>query len=381
MKGMIFCMAINKATILSADEITKFYENMWPDYRYQAMVTDHVVLNGGIYDKSSSNPSKRFGSYWTKSANPDGDIITVSIDGCINSCAQAPTMESQNYGTQKNVFDSTIGIRPAFHYNFPRDIQELIPNSKERYPDFLETTYGHYAQNVASRHMQETLNQAMIYDELRIIQNGFHTFFHDNLKTFDVYEYGGELYILEEVYAPEKDPNSLPCGTFYLNRELYKRMIQGSVVLSNGVSYNNGDLVWVKIEPVKFLINLKRKMILAEKILSTGCSFLEKTSNLTEYNGNNYEKSKLNLFLTDYFDQNLLQINNYIRTDEFLLDTNYSSHEAGTYQITRENTSTMCAEKDPVLRMTDEKFFELIGEKSTGEFESIMKLMKNYRQS
>lgn len=377
-------MAIGKATVLSVDEITAFYENMWPDYRYQALITDHVVLNGGIYDKTSSNPSKRFGSYWTKSTNPDGKIITVSIDGCIDDSLHITeynsSMNSQNHDTRDNYFDSTMGIRPAFHYDFARDIQELIPNSRNRYPDFLETTYGNYAQNAVSRDMQEVLNKAKKSGELKTIKNGFHTFFKNSLRTSDIYEYDNQLYILEEVYAQPKDPDSLPYGTFYLDRKLYKEMMRGSVVLSNGVSYKSGDQVWIKIEPVKVLINLNKKIILAEKILSTGCSFLEKSSDLIECN--NYEETKLNSFLTNYFGRDLLKMNTISKdtcdsaTDTESVITNLSPtscllHEAGLYQI----------KKETIMRMTDEKFLKLIGEKSANDLETIMELKKQYRMS
>lgn len=383
-------MAISKATILSADEITAFYEDMWPGYRYQALVTDHVILNGGIYDKSSSLPSKRFGSYWTKSTNSDSKIVTVSMDGSINSSFQlTETIDSQSQDIQE---DSSMGIRPAFYYDFAGDIQELIPNSKNRYPDFLETTYGNYAQNVASRDMQEVLNKAKKNGKLKIFKNEFHTFFENNLRTFDIYEYDNQLYILEEVYVQPKDPNSLPCGTFYLDRELYREMMKGSVVLSNGVSYKSGDQVWVKIEPVKVFINLKKKIILADKILSTGCSFLEKTSDLIEYNNSNYGKTKLNSFLTNYFDKNLLQIgSSRMDTHDSAIDTNsvitnlaptnYFIHEAGLFQIKNEKCNTTCSKNENTLGMTDEKFSKLIGEKSANDFEAIMALVKKYRQS
>lgn len=72
--------------------------------------------------------------------------------------------------------------------------------------------------------------------------------------------------------------------------------------LSNGNYYYPGDAVWIKDEPIKWLIDEKAKCLVAEYVLLSGFRF----SSLSDSSGN-FNKSEIKEYLDNYMLKEILQ--------------------------------------------------------------------------
>ena len=71
--------------------------------------------------------------------------------------------------------------------------------------------------------------------------------------------------------------------------------------LSNGERYKNGDYVWVEVEPIKWLIDLKSDIALSERLLFAGVQYDHKEDFSTTY---------IKEFMDIYFSKDILVNNN-----------------------------------------------------------------------
>ena len=202
-----------------------------------AQVTDFAVLLGACTYRNGTYQD--LGIYWTKTYNSPNRISTVSFGGT----------KADYWGYTRD-----CSVRPAIQYSSLDDI--LVSNRAN--DGVLEVEYGYYPQRAVRRSMQSTLENAYIKDEISKTNNIFTAYPINSdrldLKKFDEYIYNGERYV--RMIAPLWSNNT--------------------VTLSNGEYYDMGDVVWVKVEPVKWWIDEKKKVMLSEKLLFSGLKFNNK---------------------------------------------------------------------------------------------------------
>ena len=81
--------------------------------------------------------------------------------------------------------------------------------------------------------------------------------------------------------------------------------------LSNGESYKDGDIVWVEVQPVKWLVDEEAHIMITEKIIFAGVQFNKENNYYTE----DFDKTNIKTFMDRYFAKDLEQYKNTIETD------------------------------------------------------------------
>ena len=203
----------------------------------EAQITDFAVLLGACTYRNGTY--KDLGIYWTKTYNSPDGISTVSFGGT----------KADYWGYTRD-----CSVRPVFEYS---SLDCILENNRAN-DGVLEVEYGYYPQRAVRYSIQSTLENAYIKDEISKTNNIFTAYPINSdrldLKKFDEYIYNGERYV--RMIAPLWSNNT--------------------VTLSNGEYYDMGDVVWVKVEPVKWWIDEKKKVMLSEKLLFSGLKFNNK---------------------------------------------------------------------------------------------------------
>jgi len=226
----------------------------------KAAITDFAILLGGFvsnnYHVDGGNAlDKITGWYWTKTDDSDYDARVVNNDG-----------SSGNYA----VHERDGGVRPAL----PFSRIQLIPTNEvsgRKKDGILEIEYGYYPRSAVPIGMQHELEQAFEHWKLNQTGNTYTTDSrrhndYDNSflpQSFIEYEYNGKRYVRVK-------ENS------YYNK----------FILSNGETYKDGDYVWVSVEPVKWLVDEKTKLMITEEVIVAGVQF----KNKRDYDGDYWSR-------------------------------------------------------------------------------------------
>ena len=245
----------------------------------EAAISDFSILLGGLvsnYHIDSDRSLKgRTGNYWTKSNSEYDCACKVCTDGSID----------YNY-----VFERIEGARPALPLSSIGSIPTNGESGKKARDGVLEVEYGYYPQQAVPRDMQERLEQAYrsssisktwnSYTTDSVAWDDYNTAFQP--QTHQEYEYNGKRYVRIEA------------NSFFLKG--------GPFTLSNGEQYRNGDSVWVEVEPVKWLVDEREKMMITEKIIFAGVQF----NNERNYTGN-FDRTDIKTFMDRYLSRELVQ--------------------------------------------------------------------------
>ena len=230
----------------------------------------------------------RKGMAWTKTCN----LQTGSV--CINTV---------NGGHDYNSFNLHDGqsmvIRPVFQSSVI--FSKIFSNSVRGYNDTYEVEYLEFPQWAAPFKMQLILNSSSkalrktgnsYTFELPIYDSSEYKIYRElidfSLVTYDEYEYQGKKYICVEVNS---------CYG------------ESGFRLSNGVTYKNGDYVWVEVSPVKWLIDEKTQTLISKYGLLSGIRFLDKNH---EYKGD-FSRTEMYEYLNKYMIKDLFQSVNSIQ--------------------------------------------------------------------
>ena len=137
---------------------------------------------------------------------------------------------------------SSLGIRPVFSIRDIEDLELSIDRQVTDYNYYL--LYGYYPQEFCFNSIDDVLNSLYkIKDSTKLI------------KTGNSYN-GDEEYIY--------------------NKERYVRaLVKESFSCAKG-NYNKGDYVWIKVKPIKWIYDRKKKLLVSEKILYGGIPLDEK---------------------------------------------------------------------------------------------------------
>ena len=263
-------------TILNYEQIKgKNKLNVFKKVGYKASITDFSILLGGSvsnysYIDNDNSLENRTGNYWTKKIRGNNFTMLAIID---------------KDGTDKYSFSNnrTIGCRPAINIFLDSNIF-VSTLETENNNGIIEIEYGIYPQMAPSKIMQEKLEDAFFNELIKPTGNCYTT---DSKRYKSV-----KSNFLEQVHIEYEFE-----GNRYIRVRANSCFDGNEFVLSNGESYKDGDYVWIKVEPIKWLYDIKNNIMLAKKILFAGIRFCPSTSY--------FLKSNIKKFINNYFSKEI----------------------------------------------------------------------------
>ena len=220
-----------------------------------------------------------------------GAYCNIDEDGYLEKTAPFFTMSSKDhmvrvvnaYGVKSLDFPNNyiFGFRPVIDTS----VRELLGNVKVKNNNgTMLVQYGYYPQKAASAFMQKELNNNKGVDTLAT-----HRVFYpenrmeESVDDLHVYYYKGKKFV--KVVATYAQP-------------IYE------AVLSNGVKYKRGDTVWVELNPINWLYDLNKDVLVSEKILSAGLEFDDSGIDLTDF-----KNTKMKKYIDGYFTPEIKRFN------------------------------------------------------------------------
>ena len=275
----------------------------------KAAITDFSILLGGwVSDYHTDNDSSlegRTGYYWTKSDDGDNDARVVDDDG----------YRSYDFVNKRNG-----GARPALPFSSIGSIPTNGESGKRARDGILEVEYGYYPQKAVSKDMQERLERAYRSGSISRTRNSYTTdsVAYDNYdtpfqpQTHQEYEYNGKKYVRIEA------------NSYYDGNDF---------TLSNGEQYRDGDNVWVEVQPVKWLVDEKSRMMITEKLIFAGVQFNRERN----YHTRDFDKTDIKTFMDKYLSKDLVQVRGI--EEQTKTSTNTTKRNENPYNLDFSETS------------------------------------------
>lgn len=275
----------HKLTLLSREQIygddPKTRLEVLERYGLETAVSDFCILTGGyvsdeyvVQDPSLSGLKGRIGQIWTKSKGKHTKGIVTYMFGKIDINISD---EVGLYGEDCKFGDAyECAVRPVIQ-SFT-DYSKCFQSRSKGYNGTLEVEYGEYPQYVPNEEIQKELETEFKKDGLK--QTG-RSYTPNSTELFE-YEYKGKLYV--RINANLRFKNEL-------------------VQLSNGVKYKDGDLVWVEVSPVKWLIDTKTETLISKVGLVAGVRYLKNPEKYTE----DFNKTLMGQYLEKIMSKDLFQ--------------------------------------------------------------------------
>ena len=251
----------------------------------EAKITDFSILLGGKYVpdyhiENDNSLEEKIGYYLTRSWHFDKHYYQSMIVACNNSkpCFVTNFASDYSFGARPVILISSIGSIPTNG-----------EKGKRARDGILEVEYGYYPQKAVSKDMQEILEGEYKGGRLSKTKNSYTTNSrsvkaNDLRKDFlakkhEEYEYNGKRYVRVEANSSYDE-----------------------FTLSNGEQYKNGDNVWVEVQPVKWIVDEKSLMMVAEKVIFAGVRFGKISGSILEY-----DNSTIKEFMDKYLSRDLEQ--------------------------------------------------------------------------
>ena len=259
----------------------------------KAAITDFSILLGAyVSDYHIDNDSSlegRTGYYWTKSDDGDNDARVVDDDG------------SRDYN---DVYKRGGGARPVLPFSSISSIPTNGESGKRARDGVLEVEYGYYPQKAVSRDMQDRLERAYKSGTISKTRNSYTT----DSRKYNAYD---EKFLAKQHEEYEYN------GKRYVRVEANSDFEGDEFQLSNGESYRDGDNVWVEVQPVKWLVDERAKVMITDKLIFSGVQF-----NYTRnYHTRDFDKTDIKTFMDRYLSRDLEQSRGTItlgeQTEEF----------------------------------------------------------------
>ena len=243
----------------------------------KAAITDFSILLGAyVSDYHVDNDSSlegRTGYYWTKSDDGDNGARVVYASG------------NRIYD---NVNQRNGGARPALPFSSISSIPTNGESGKRARDGILEVEYGYYPQKAVAKDMQERLEREYKSGRLSKTRNSYTT----DSRKFDAYN---------EKFLEKKHDEYEYNGKRYVRIEVNSGKSQ--YALSNGETYRDGDNVWVEVQPVKWLVDERAKVMITDKLIFSGVQF-----NYTRnYHTRDFDKTDIKTFMDRYLSRDLEQ--------------------------------------------------------------------------
>ena len=258
-------------------------------YGTRAIVTDLSILEG-IWtwydfdyhekyrlDKNSRNT--RTALYWTKSNKDTSDMIICNWNGT----------EEQYEKTYRNA-----GIRIVLNSN--RIFQEVYSQKRLGENNTFEVEYGEYPQTLVDGKTQSKLEKIYLLEQLK--KEEYRT---KMKKTGKVYTF-----------------DSMPASPVNFDKPI--RPISYDELVYNNQKYirvweNCDRYLWVKVEPITWLIDEKTGLLISKKILLSGIRFADKKSDISEFS-----KSDMKYYLDNFMAYEILSHDSLEFVDKRLIE-------------------------------------------------------------
>lgn len=242
----------------------------------KAAITDFSILLGGWVDRDSDDSlAGRTGYYWTRSDDGDNDARAVTEYGSRN-----------NYDVNLR----TGGARLALPFSSIDRIPTNGVSGKDK-DGVKYVEYGFYPQSAVTRGLQQELERQFTSGRLTKTGNGYTT----DSRKYD--EYG-------EKFKAQRHEEYEYKGKRYIRVKANSCFHGGNFKLSNGESYRDGDQVWVEVEPIKWLVSERDKLMLTEKIIFAGVQFKHKR----DYHTEDFGKTDIKKFIDDCWARDIEQV-------------------------------------------------------------------------
>ena len=252
-------------------------------YGTKCAITDFSILLGGCvldenrtdydaseYCVSDGNSKKdRAGLWWLRTLHKG----MIGYGVCCVSL----------FGHKKMLYDNwrDVGARPSLPYS---SISSVCSNKVRGRNGILEVEYGEYPQTVVSEELAKTLESAYLN---RTIKKPGKSYTTDS--TFDTYTSFESMSHIEYEY----------------NRKKYIRFEVDSIntgrVLSDGSEIQSGDVYWIEVEPIKWLVDERTNIALSKKILFSGIKFMWK-----KYSEGYFDMTFIKEFMDNHFSKDII---------------------------------------------------------------------------
>lgn len=239
-------------------------------YGMRAPMSDYAICTGGMvsydfYVNGGNSFKDRCGIYYIKPKKAYYTEGVFATDG-----------DFERYERDSR----PIGFRPVF-FDFDYDLSAIGLSEN----DILEIEYGEYPQSAVDSYFSMLLETSYNYDAL--------------LKT-------GKEYVTGTPGVNEFIPQMQT--EYEYNSKKYVRMKiefdDHTAILSNGRHIQKGDVVWIAVEPIKYLVDLENHIAIAKNIILAGIY-----CDVPERQPFNYRKMSPDLFLDQYLKRELIDGN------------------------------------------------------------------------
>lgn len=269
-------------TLLTAGQIwgneTEEQLDVLRKYGTRAIVTDLSILEGIFtwydfdyhekYRLDKNSRDTRTASYWTKSNKDNRNIITCSWNGTEANDDKA---------------DRDKGIRLVLNSN--KLFQELYSQKRLAENDTFEVEYGEYPQTLVDSKTQSKLEKIYLLEQLK----------KEELRT--KMKKTGKVYTFDY----------LPASSVNFNKPI--RPICYDELIYNNQKYirvweNCARYLWIKVEPITWLIDEKTGLLISKKILLSGIRFADRKSDTSDFS-----KSDMKYYLDNFMAYEILSHN------------------------------------------------------------------------
>ncbi len=291
--------------LLSKNELVGRIVAVFSRQYWKATLTDFAILLGGLpVDYEGASPN--YGFWWLEdidSSSKNDKVLCVGKDAEITSASATV---------------GKIGVRPTINYSL---IKPYISSSKVIKPGLEEVEFGEYPNMNVNKELGFKLENEYFNNNLATLSKSYSigNGSSDNFAVTKcpVYEYEGEKYI-----------------RFVPNKSFYYTM------LSNNSSIEKDRPYWIKVCPVKWIVDVENDMAVTKDVLFSGVPYS---------NGipRGYSYSLINEYLDKYF-SNEIENKEEMNLDKTVVRerVNKNSYGFDTSRVTEEDIIRGAIESD-----------------------------------
>ncbi len=242
-------------------------------YGMRMAVSDFSILLGGFVMFEGSHTSEgndlkdRAGWYWPVSSDGSGDVRAVGIDG------------SKSWN---NPFVRDGAARPALPFS---DIRQISPNIVRGANGVNEVDYGEYPQQAVDKRLGEILERE---HQARRLKATGKTYTTDSKNPDEYYEGFQAMQHSEFEYS----------GKRYVR--VIAKLNDNPTTIANGETVKSGDVVWVEVQPIRWLVDEKSKLLVSKRGIFAGVRFNQRGN----YDGN-FKNTEIKKFMDNYFSKDI----------------------------------------------------------------------------
>ena len=279
-----------KVSLLKQDQIFgKNVLNAIKIFGRKVGATDLAVLQGayinsdGITD-STGNCSA---DTWTSS---EGNISGRNgFVACVSQNGDESTMKPTN---MHGLFRPILILEPKELSNF-KNAKEVKVSGGQSFGKLAVYEFGRYPQKIVDRETAERLEK-LLTDHVETTEHSY-TFNKSNIWKSEIPEF-----------------RAYTCREYEYNGDKYIRLFgepaKDTCVTANQKHIDYGKIYWVKVEPIRWLFDQEKNMLISEQGLLSGIPF----TNSKNYNGN-FEKTIAYRYLNTYFINEIVDVRRLCR--------------------------------------------------------------------